>query len=184
MRKVLGAHCVAVVTALAAVLLGTLLAVAAAAPAGAASPTLVSSTPAAKARLSSWPDAVTLTFSDRVAKGTALVRVDGPGGVVSSTGRTATDGRTVTQPLAQKAGRGEYVVRWTVVLQDGTQLAGTIPFTYGTGAKPATRSRTVVAAENGVDAARSNPAAGALLVGVLVIALAWGFKRLRSAFGR
>ncbi|MBI4939335.1 MAG: copper resistance protein CopC [Actinobacteria bacterium] len=183
MRKVLGALCAAVATALSAVLLGAAL-VAGAAPAAAASPTLVSSSPAAKARLSSWPDAVTLTFSERVAKGTALVRVDGPGGVVSSTGRTATDGRTVTQPLAQKAGKGEYVVRWTVVLQDGTQLAGTIPYTYGTGAKPATQSRTVVAAENGVDAARSNPAAGALLVGVLVVALAWGFKRLRSGFGR
>jgi methionine-rich copper-binding protein CopC len=184
MRKVLGALLATVVTAASAVLLALLLGLVAAAPAGAASPTLVSSSPAAKARLSSWPDAVTLTFSDRVAKGTALVRVDGPGGVVSSTGRTATDGRTVTQPLAQKAGRGEYVVRWTVVLQDGTQLAGTIPYTYGTGAKPSAQSRTVVAAENGVDAARSNPAAGALLVGVLVIALAWGFKRLRAGLGR
>lgn len=176
MRKVLGALGVVVVTAL--------LAVGAAGSAQAATPTLVSSSPAAKARLGTWPDAVTLTFSEKVSAGTALVRVDGPGGTVASTGRATSDGRTVTQRLAAKAAKGEYALRWTVVLVDGSQLAGTVPFTFGTGARPAGQSRTVVATEKGVQEARSNPAAGALMVGVVAVVVVWGFRRLRAAFGR
>ena len=170
--------------ALGVVVVSALLAVAAAGSAQAAAPTLVSSSPAAKARLDTWPDVVTLTFSEKVATGTPLVRVDGPDGTVGSTGRAASEGRTVTQRLVGRAPRGEYAVRWTVVLVDGTQLAGTVPFTVGTGAKPAGQSRTVVATEKGVEAARSNPAAGALMVGVIAVVVVWGFRRLRAAFGR
>ena len=176
MRKVLGA--------LGVVVAAGLLAVGAAGSARAAAPTLVSSSPAAKARLDAWPDAVTLTFSEKVADGTALVRVDGPDGAVASSGRATSDGRTVTQRLADKAAKGEYALRWTVVLVDGTQLAGTVPFTFGTGAKPSGQNRTVVATEKGVQEARSNPAAGALMVGIIAIAVVWGFRRLRAAFGR
>ena len=179
MRNVLGALGVAVVTAVSAALVLV--------PAGAAqaaAPTLVSSSPAAKARLDAWPDAVTLTFSEKVTAGTPLVRLDGPEGFVASTGRASSDGRTVTQRLTAKGVRGEYALRWTVVLVDGTQLAGTVPFTFGTGARPAGQSRTVVATEKGVEAARSNPAAGALMVGIIAVVVVWGFRRLRAAFGR
>jgi hypothetical protein len=175
-RKVLGA--------LGVVVVATLLAVSSAGSAQASTPTLVSSSPAAKARLGTWPDAVTLTFSEKVAAGTPLVRVDGPDGAVASSGRATSDGRTVTQRLAPEVAEGEYALRWTVVLVDGTQLAGTVPFTYGTGAKPAGRSRTVVATGKGVQEARSSPAAGALMVGIIAVGVVWGFRRLRSAFGR
>jgi methionine-rich copper-binding protein CopC len=198
MRRVLG---VLVVAAAAALLsLGTAL------PAQAHAK-LESSTPAAKARVTTAVTGVTLTFSERVKKGSAVVRVDGPGGAVASSGAPRVAGVQVSQALRPGLPNGGYTIRWKVTSTDGHQLAGTVPFTLSVRTAAATRTSTgskasasrsaaaaasasvpsdaeLTASNTSADAPSSSPVVAALLVSALVIGLVAGGKRLRAGMKR
>lgn len=192
MRRVLGSVAVAVVTAVAVLL---------PAPQAVAASKLVSTDPPSKAAVSTWPKRVTLTFSDAVDARSALVRVDGPGGAVVSVGDPDVVGTKVTQVLKSGVPMGSYLVRWTVLTADGTQLAGTVPFTYTSKASASASAertakdaaRTSKDGSSGTTSDRttrtssereSSPAVGAVLLAAIGIGIVLLLKRLRAAFGR
>lgn len=138
----------------AALALGVVGPVAAAAPA-AAHVALDESAPAVRQVVTERvPTRVRLSFDGAVTAGSAVVRVDGPGGVVASRGAPRLDGRTVVQRLGGDLPDGAYVVRWTVTAADGHQVAGAVPFTVSV---PAARraagqeARTGDGADDGAD---------------------------------
>ncbi|REJ03852.1 copper resistance protein CopC [Microbacterium bovistercoris] len=136
---------------------------------------LISSDPAADARLDAPPKEVTMVFS-----GELLVLDDSDAGaravVVDQSGKDWIDGdivvngETVTVPLADGMPEAGYQVRWQVVSEDGHPIAGVIPFTIGD-AKPMTTDSPASASPSPavVDAQDEGAAAGpprALLIGV------------------
>jgi copper resistance protein C len=148
------------------------------------------STPAARQKVTkAVPQRFSMTFDGDVVEGSAVVRVDGPGGGVVSVGTPRLDGRTVVQRLADDLANGAYVARWTVTASDGHQVAGIVPFTIAVTA--ATRERAAaVSAENerraqtaaAAEAERSNPALAAVLVAAVGFLLLTVLRRLRAAF--
>lgn len=130
-----------VLAVLALTVTGAVLAVAAAAPAQAHA-RLRTSSPAAGSTVTKPPAAVVLTFSTKVRERSVVVRVDGPGGTVASSGAPAVDGRVVTQPLVTGLANGAYTVRWKATANDGHQLTGTVPFTLKAAAAAASPAAT------------------------------------------
>jgi methionine-rich copper-binding protein CopC len=195
-RRVLGVLAVAAAAALLS--LGT-------APPAQAHARLTSSTPVAKARVTTALTGVTLTFSERVRKGSARVRVDGPGGAVASTGSPGVAGVTVSQALRPELPNGAYTIRWKVTSTDGHQLAGTVPFTLAATRRP-TRTATapagtpaaaspaasesaptdaeLAASNTPAQAPSSSPVVAALLVSAVVLGAFFGVKRLRAGSRR
>ncbi|MFC4137814.1 MULTISPECIES: copper resistance CopC family protein [unclassified Microbacterium] len=136
---------------------------------------LISSDPAADARLDVPPKEVTMVFS-----GELLVLDDSDAGaraaVVDAAGKDWIDGDivvngdTVTIPLDPAMPEAGYQVRWQVVSEDGHPIAGVIPFTIGD-AKPMTTDSPASASPSpaAVDAQDEGAAAGpprALFIGL------------------
>ena len=91
-------------------------------PPGAA---LSAASPAAGARMTVAPSAVSLTFTEPLVR--AHLAVSGTGG-----GPAVMTDRTVRMPVTLPAA-GRYLVAYHVVTVDGSELAGSVPFTVGTG---------------------------------------------------
>jgi methionine-rich copper-binding protein CopC len=111
----------AVLSFLAALVLGTVLA----APA-LAHTALKSSDPKQNARVESL-EKVTLEFTEPVRLPTVIVR--GPGGTAYQTGEPTTDGPVVTQAMGGPLPSGDYTLAYRVVSVDGHPVEGEIPFT-------------------------------------------------------
>jgi methionine-rich copper-binding protein CopC len=91
-------------------------------PPGAA---LSTASPAAGSRMTVAPDAVSLTFTEPLAR--AHLAVSGTGG-----GQAVMADRTVSMPVSLPAA-GRYLVAYHVVTVDGSELVGSVPFTVGSG---------------------------------------------------
>ena len=116
--------------ALAVVVLGLGLVVAAATPASAHA-SLVSVDPADGARLDESPATVRLTFSERVSAGLGGVRVLGPDGAEVQEGAARTDGPEVSVDLRPDLPDGTYVVTYRVTSADGHPVRGGSVFGVG-----------------------------------------------------
>lgn len=150
-----------------AVVVGTVLAAASAAPA-AAHNVLTGSTPARDAVEATVPGAVVLTFDQPVIGLGTRVVVTGPTGEIQA-GQPRLVDNTVTQPLQPAAAAGAYTVAWRVTSVDGHPISGTFAFRAdraGSGQPP--DWETVV----DPPVAESSPSRGAVAVGVaLLVAL-------------
>lgn len=97
---------------------------------------LLGSDPADGATLTTAPGQVVLTFSgDQLAVGSAVV-VTGPDGGSWSTGESAVDGATLTQPLAADLPAGAFTVAWRSVAGDGHPIEGSFAFSVADPADP------------------------------------------------
>lgn len=120
-----------IATAVAAAAVAAVASLAVAAPAS-AHDTIVSSTPAADAQLTSAPTEVVLTFSNNLLSldensGTAMTVTDESGkDWVAGEPQISTD--TVTVPLAEGMPNGAYRVTWQVVSSDGHPTSGEYGF--------------------------------------------------------
>jgi len=110
-----------VLTAVASLLLGTVLA----APA-LAHTTLKRSDPKKDAKVESL-ERVELEFTQPVRLPTVILR--GPGGKTFHSGKAKADERIVTQDVADDLPAGEYTIAYRVVSPDGHPVEGEIPFT-------------------------------------------------------
>lgn len=99
------------------------------APQAAAHTDLNTSDPANGAVLATAPGAVTLTFSDAVARKDAQLTVTGPDGKPLGDGAPAVTGREVTLKLRPMDTAGRYTVGYRVVSADGHPVTGTSTFT-------------------------------------------------------
>lgn len=96
---------------------------------------LVSSSPPDGASLAAAPAEVTLTFSDPMQPGAAIV-VTGPDGRSVTTGDPEVVDDVVTQRLTP-AGRGQYTIAYRATSRDGHPLTGQIRFGVGEAAQAA-----------------------------------------------
>jgi LPXTG-motif cell wall-anchored protein len=117
---------------------------------------LVSSDPAADARLDSAPSAITLVFSEELKPDGNSITVTDAGGAQVDAGDTklaASDAqrRTITVSLNSGLGDGVYTVKWVNASTDGHSEEGSFSFTVGaataapTAALPATGSGSTIA---------------------------------------
>jgi methionine-rich copper-binding protein CopC len=95
---------------------------------------LVSSNPAANAKVSVAPKTITVTFSAKVAPAFSkfeLVMPEHGGMTVPVKTAVSKDGKsivgTVTAPLA----KGAYKIAWSAASADGHKMTGEVPFTVG-----------------------------------------------------
>ncbi len=152
---------VATVGAVAVLIPGLLLALAA--PASAHS-SLETTSPIKGAALDAPPTEVVLTFSESVSARYSRVAVTGPGDLNVTRGAPQVDGATVRQPLAASAA-GAYTVSYQVVSQDGHPVGGTFGFTV-TRASPtasppaATVTASATPSPSGAPVLASSPTAG------------------------
>lgn len=133
---------------------------------------LVSSNPAAGARLAAAPATITLVFSEELKPEGNLVTVTDASGAQVDAGDTALDlndpGRvSLTVSLKPSLGDGAYTVNWTNASTDGHAETGSFSFTVGAAAAaapglPATGTATDVSA-----AGLLALAAAALVLGML-----------------
>jgi copper transport protein len=97
---------------------------------------LVSSSPAAGARLAAGPERVTLTFSEpvEIVQGDDIDVVDAEGGDVTAGPATnSAQARVVEIPLRPGLADGTYTVRYTVVSSDSHVIPGVLVFGVGPG---------------------------------------------------
>ena len=95
---------------------------------------LVSSSPAADARLEAAPDRVTLTFSEpvEIVQSDDIDVVDEAGeDVTAGPATNEAEARTVEIPLRPGLGEGTYTVRYQVVSSDSHVIAGVVVFGVG-----------------------------------------------------
>lgn len=98
---------------------------------------LVSSEPAANAKLTSAPKVVTLVFSEELdAKGNSINVSDGSGTQVDTGNTTLVtsdpERKTLTVSLKPGLGDGKYTVNWKNMSADGHAEEGDFSFTVGT----------------------------------------------------
>jgi copper transport protein len=152
---------------------------------------LVSSTPAAGARLASAPAVVVLGFSEPVNRALSTASVVGPDGRTFPA--SSVDGQAIHIPLPTNTA-GTYVVRWTSVSAlDGHVLSGELRFGVGVtaGSQTATARPAAavgVAVFRGLEDLALLLAVGLLVIGLLASrepALAWASpgRRLTFALG-
>ncbi|MGW4210445.1 copper resistance CopC family protein [Lentzea sp. NPDC004789] len=100
-------------------------------PPASAAGRLVSSTPAAGARLPKAPETVRLTFDRPVLGGGAnVVTVTGPDGKPWGSGAMGIDDNVVTAILSPQPPHGDYVVDYTIRLGEPSPLTGQLRFTF------------------------------------------------------
>ncbi|MGQ0463682.1 MAG: copper resistance CopC/CopD family protein [Sporichthyaceae bacterium] len=92
---------------------------------------LVSSDPAANARLDSSPQQVVLRFSEDVSLIERGMRLLGSDAKERPLGAVSVDDAAVTVPIVDTLADGPYVLVYRVVSADSHPVAGTIPFTVG-----------------------------------------------------
>jgi methionine-rich copper-binding protein CopC len=137
---------------------------------------LVSSDPAANARLDSAPSAITLVFSDELKPdGNSITVTDASGARVDAgdTKLVASDAqrRTITVSLNSGLGDGVYTVKWVNASTDGHSEEGSFSFTVGaataapTAALPATGVGDVV------------PQTALIVLGMLLVGVGLGMRR-------
>lgn len=124
-RAPLASRLFAVLTALFAVFLVAALT---AAPASAHN-TLQATDPKDGETLAQAPEAITLTFDDKVIDMGSLIVVTGPDGTEVADGAPVIDSNIVTQPLSNSLPAGEYEVQWRVTSADGHPIDGEFTFT-------------------------------------------------------
>lgn len=110
---------------------GAALAVALASPAFAHAH-LVSSTPAANAKVSS-PRTITLTFSERLVPGFSTFELAMPAHGMAIPVETAVsrDGKQIVGTVASPLTKGAYRISWTAAGADGHKMTGTLNFQVG-----------------------------------------------------
>jgi methionine-rich copper-binding protein CopC len=166
-------------------ILGAVVTLAVTAAPAAAHNALVSTAPAAGARLAQPPGAVVLTFDEpALALGTAIVVTDPSGQEIQSGPPDLVD-NTVTQPLRAGAPAGPYTVVWRVTSADGHPISGRLAFAAdapaaSSGVDPASATTTPPAT-----AAPSGPGAGGsawvgLLGGLAVLGVVLVLLRRRT----
>lgn len=96
---------------------------------------LAGSEPAEGQVLTVAPQRITLTFSETVQPGSALVAVRGAGGTPVSSGTAEVMGPVVTQPVTL-TGNGSYLVAYRIVAGDGHPVTGELTFDYAGPAAP------------------------------------------------
>lgn len=91
---------------------------------------LVSSSPANGSRVAASPDAVRLTFDERIGlvPGAGVVLSSDGGRVGRGAGRLSADGRSLLLPLRPDLPRGVYTVTWRAVSADTHVVSGSIRF--------------------------------------------------------
>lgn len=117
--------------------------------------------PADGSVLSTPPALIRITYTENVLKGTAQMRLTGPGGTTMLT--VATDGPVASAPVPDAAGSGQFTVLWRVTSADGHPISGTFGYTVLGGAStPAGTAATSAAATSAaaVSPAASEPAGG------------------------
>ncbi|MCE0536114.1 copper resistance protein CopC [Kineosporia rhizophila] len=87
------------------------------------------------ATIQTLPDAVVMDFSADILELGAVVRVEGPDGVISE-GKPTLKGKSVTQEVAPGSPAGDYSVKWRVSSSDGHPISGEFAFTARTGNTP------------------------------------------------
>lgn len=95
---------------------------------------VVSSDPANGARLERAPDTITLKFNDELASEGAKLTVTDAWGRVVDRGNGAVDlsdieRKTMIVSLKDGLGAGDYTIAWSVLGDDGHEIAGTLAFT-------------------------------------------------------
>ncbi|ALJ19833.1 copper resistance CopC family protein [Microbacterium sp. No. 7] len=113
---------------------------------------LVSSDPAADARLEAAPSEIVLTYSNDVIDASASVAVVDDAGQDWTAGDPVVAGSTVTVPVDEAMPDGAYEVRWRVASSDGHPIDGLIPFTIGD-AVPAPAATSVMPTATATDEA-------------------------------
>ncbi|REF27917.1 hypothetical protein BDD26_2748 [Xenorhabdus cabanillasii] len=89
-------------------------------------------TPAENTTVEAAPQAITLSFSERIELGFSKVKLIGPEKKEIKTGKLALDPATKTQlilPVEDKLAAGEYRVDWSVLSVDGHKTKGVYNFT-------------------------------------------------------
>ncbi|NWF79349.1 MAG: copper resistance protein CopC [Chloroflexi bacterium] len=137
---------------------------------------LISSNPAAGARLAAAPATITLVFSEELKPEGNLVTVTDASGAQVGAGDTALDlndpGRvSLTVSLKPGLGDGVYTVNWTNASTDGHAETGSFTFTVGAAAAaapglPATGAATAI------------PATGLLALAAAALVLGLSLRRL------
>ncbi|PHM45734.1 Copper resistance protein C [Xenorhabdus mauleonii] len=88
-------------------------------------------TPAENATVEAAPQAITLSFSERIELGFSKVKLIGPEKTVIKTGKLELDPETKTKlilPVEGKLAAGEYSVDWSVLSVDGHKTKGVYSF--------------------------------------------------------
>ncbi|MBD2804522.1 CopC domain-containing protein YobA [Xenorhabdus sp. ZM] len=89
-------------------------------------------TPAENTTVEAAPQAITLSFSERIELGFSKVKLIGPEKVAIKTGKLELDPETKTKlilPVEDKLAAGEYSVDWSVLSVDGHKTKGVYNFT-------------------------------------------------------
>jgi methionine-rich copper-binding protein CopC len=139
---------------------------------------LVSSDPAADARLDSAPSAITLVFSEELKPDGNSITVTDAGGAQVDAGDTklaASDAqrRTITVSLNSGLGDGVYTVKWVNASTDGHSEEGRFSFTVGAAAAPAAPTAALPATGVG-DAV---PQTALMVLGMLLVGVGLGMRR-------
>jgi len=168
--------------ALAAVLLAGLLVGSAGAPASAHA-SLVSSDPAEGELLTEAPDAVTLTFDERVSVVDDGIRAYDAAGDALEVDAAARDA-VVTAGLPDDLADGTYVVTWRVVSSDGHPVAGSVTFHVGAPSENVVPPRDAPATDDGAmrsvaSIVQALSYVALLLAGGLTIFLSWTARGIR-----
>ena len=100
------------------------------APAARGHAVLVATHPAAQQIIAEAPEAVRLTFSERVSLRLGGVEIFAPSGGSASAGRAFASGSDVTAPMRAEA-LGDYAVSWRVLSADGHPVRGAFVFSVG-----------------------------------------------------
>lgn len=93
---------------------------------------LVSSIPAANARVTASPTTVTLTFSGKVAPTFSkfeLVMPEHGGMKAAVKTQVSKDGKSIVGAVSAPLAKGRYKIAWTVASADGHKMNGEVPFT-------------------------------------------------------
>ncbi|MET8907568.1 copper resistance CopC family protein [Micromonospora sp. NPDC004551] len=138
---------------------------------------LRSASPAQDARLTTAPNAVTLTFLESLKPAFTTIVVSDSGGRKVAAGEPAITASAVTVPITGTLPNGSYTVAYRVVSADGHPVQGSYRFTVAdpaAPAAPATASPSVTppAASPTTAAAQSSTATGTnpLVIAAIVLA--------------
>jgi methionine-rich copper-binding protein CopC len=99
---------------------------------------LVTSTPANGAHVRVLPRTVVLNFEEPPVAGYTKVHIYGPSGTDLSAAAPVTTDSRVILAVKPSAARGAYVIRWSLLSDDGHPVAGVVRFTVATAPAPTT----------------------------------------------
>jgi len=142
----------------------------------------VDSDPADDARLETLPHVATVTFNEPVTE--AAFALTEPGGTVAQV-KASIDGAVVSAALPASGPKGDYVLAYRVVSEDGHPVTGEIEFTVTTGDAPRESTHAQVSSPTKSSTAASGAfgvpvwgvAGGAAIVLVLAILLVRAARR-------